>query len=100
MPLGAVDARTSTLLPMVETALQITLDAGPVFEETVVVVGLGVVGLLTVAMLQRAGARVSPSSRGRGGVTWPPTLSAVAVAPDEVDAALAAIGCVRTASPS
>ena len=42
-----------TLLPYVETALQVTLDAGPVLGETVVVSGLGVLGLL-VATLRRA----------------------------------------------
>jgi 2-desacetyl-2-hydroxyethyl bacteriochlorophyllide A dehydrogenase len=55
---GAVEPRVATLLPFVETALQLTLDAGPVLEEPVVVSGLGVVGLLTVVLLQRAGARV------------------------------------------
>ena len=58
VPLDGRDERTSTLFPMAETALQITLDAGHVFGETVVVFGLGVVGLLTVALLRRAGAEV------------------------------------------
>ncbi len=50
--------REATLFPSVETALQLSLDAGPVAHETVVVLGLGVVGLLTALLLQRAGARV------------------------------------------
>ncbi len=58
VPLAGCDPRQATLLPMVETALQITLDAGAVLGETVVVFGLGVVGLLTAELLQRAGARV------------------------------------------
>jgi 2-desacetyl-2-hydroxyethyl bacteriochlorophyllide A dehydrogenase len=58
IPLGSVDAREATLYPYVETALQITLDAGAVLDDTVVVFGLGVVGTLTSALLQRAGARV------------------------------------------
>jgi 2-desacetyl-2-hydroxyethyl bacteriochlorophyllide A dehydrogenase len=58
IPLGSVDAREATLYPYVETALQITLDAGAVLGDTVVVFGLGVVGTLTSVLLQRAGARV------------------------------------------
>ena len=84
VPLGDRDARAATLLPMVETALQITLDAGPVLGETVVVFGLGVVGLLTVELLQRAGARViavDPLAWRREVVT---ASSATAVAPDDV----------------
>lgn len=52
------DPRAATLFPSVETALQLSLDAGPVAHETVVVLGLGVVGLLTALLLQRAGATV------------------------------------------
>jgi 2-desacetyl-2-hydroxyethyl bacteriochlorophyllide A dehydrogenase len=58
LALGDVPLRLVTLLPLVETALQICLDAGPVADETVVVVGLGTVGLLSGALLGRAGARV------------------------------------------
>ena len=53
-----VDLRLATLFPLVETALQFTLDAGGVLAETVVVVGLGAVGLLTALLLRRAGAKV------------------------------------------
>ena len=49
--------RHATLLPFVETALQVTLDAGPVLEETVVVSGAGVLGLLTVVLLRRPARR-------------------------------------------
>ncbi|HKA68626.1 MAG TPA: zinc-binding alcohol dehydrogenase [Actinomycetes bacterium] len=52
------DARLATLFPLVETALQLTLDAGPGLDETVVVTGLGAVGLLTALLLRRAGAAV------------------------------------------
>jgi 2-desacetyl-2-hydroxyethyl bacteriochlorophyllide A dehydrogenase len=52
------DPRPATLFPLVETALQLTLDAGPVVGETVVLLGLGTVGLLTGLLLARAGARV------------------------------------------
>jgi 2-desacetyl-2-hydroxyethyl bacteriochlorophyllide A dehydrogenase len=54
--LGSVDPRLGTMFPLVETALQISLDAGPVFGETVAVFGLGTVGMLTSLMLRRAGA--------------------------------------------
>ena len=58
IPLGSTDARTATLLPLVETALQVSLDGGPRIAETAVVLGLGVVGTLTGALLHRAGAEV------------------------------------------
>jgi 2-desacetyl-2-hydroxyethyl bacteriochlorophyllide A dehydrogenase len=53
-----VDGRIATLFPLVETALQVSLDAGPRLEEPVVVMGLGPVGILTAALLDRAGAEV------------------------------------------
>jgi 2-desacetyl-2-hydroxyethyl bacteriochlorophyllide A dehydrogenase len=52
------DPRLATMLPLVETALQVTLDAGPVFGQPVVVTGLGPVGVLTGALLARSDARV------------------------------------------
>lgn len=58
VPIDGVDPRVGTLLPLVETALQVALDAGAVLEEVVVVTGLGAVGLLTSLLLRRAGARV------------------------------------------
>jgi len=57
LPVG-VDLRQATLFPLVETALQIALDAGPVLGEEVVVLGLGAVGALTGLLLQHGGARV------------------------------------------
>jgi 2-desacetyl-2-hydroxyethyl bacteriochlorophyllide A dehydrogenase len=56
--LDGLDASVATLFPLVETALQVSLDAGPRIEEPVVVLGLGPVGLLTAALLQRSGADV------------------------------------------
>jgi 2-desacetyl-2-hydroxyethyl bacteriochlorophyllide A dehydrogenase len=55
------DPRTATMFPLVETALQLSLDAGPIQHERVVVVGLGVVGLLTALLLRHAGALVVAS---------------------------------------
>jgi 2-desacetyl-2-hydroxyethyl bacteriochlorophyllide A dehydrogenase len=59
--LGRTQPRVATLFPLMETALQLSRDAGPVEGEVVVVAGLGVVGLLTSALLVRAGARVLAS---------------------------------------
>jgi 2-desacetyl-2-hydroxyethyl bacteriochlorophyllide A dehydrogenase len=56
--LDRVAARQATLFPFVETALQVTLDAGPVAHEPVVVLGLGVLGILVSLLLERTGARV------------------------------------------
>ena len=53
-----VDERVATLFPLVETALQVSLDAGPRQDEPVVVMGLGPVGLLSAALIQRSGAAV------------------------------------------
>lgn len=50
--------RLAALLPLVETGLQICLDAGPRFGQHVVVLGLGCVGILAAALLARGGARV------------------------------------------
>jgi 2-desacetyl-2-hydroxyethyl bacteriochlorophyllide A dehydrogenase len=56
--LEGVEPRIATLFPLVETALQISLDAGRVQEEPVVVMGLGPVGLLSALLLARSGGRV------------------------------------------
>jgi threonine dehydrogenase-like Zn-dependent dehydrogenase len=55
IPLPAIDAASATLFPLVETALQVTLDAGSGYRDRVVVLGAGVLGLLTSLLLQRAG---------------------------------------------
>jgi len=52
------DPRAATLFPLVETGLQLALDAGPVAHEIVLVLGLGPVGVITALLLQRAGATV------------------------------------------
>jgi 2-desacetyl-2-hydroxyethyl bacteriochlorophyllide A dehydrogenase len=53
-----LEPRLATLFPLVETALQISLDAGRVHHEQVVITGLGVVGILSALLLARAGAHV------------------------------------------
>ena len=45
------------MFPLVETALQVTLDAGNGYRDQVIVLGAGVLGLLTGLLLQRAGWR-------------------------------------------
>ncbi len=81
-----IDPRVATTLPLVETGLQITLDAGDVVGELVVVMGLGAVGLLTCLLLGRAGARVvgfDPSAARRGIAH---DLDVDTIAPDEARA--------------
>lgn len=56
--IAGADPRTVTMFPLVETAFQVALDAGEVSGESVVVTGLGAVGLLTALFLQRSGAHV------------------------------------------
>jgi len=56
--IGQRDPRIATLFPLVETALQISLDAGVRYRELVAVVGLGPVGILTAILLTRSGATV------------------------------------------
>ena len=56
--LGERDPRVATLFPLVETAVQLTLDAGVRLGERVVVLGLGAVGILTGLLLGRSGAEV------------------------------------------
>jgi 2-desacetyl-2-hydroxyethyl bacteriochlorophyllide A dehydrogenase len=58
VPVDDLDPRAATLYPMVETALQVSLDAAPRLGETAVVVGLGAVGILVAALLTRTGAVV------------------------------------------
>src|SRR5581483_10130934 len=57
VPLPAVDPAAATLFPLAETALQVTLDAGNGYRDRVIVLGAGVLGLLTSLLLQRAGWR-------------------------------------------
>jgi 2-desacetyl-2-hydroxyethyl bacteriochlorophyllide A dehydrogenase len=57
--LETVSPREATLFPLVETAFQITLDAGMAAGERVIVMGLGPVGALTAALLARSGVDVT-----------------------------------------
>jgi threonine dehydrogenase-like Zn-dependent dehydrogenase len=57
IPLPPVDPASASLLPLVETALQVTLDAGNGYRDRVIVLGAGVLGVLAGLLLQRAGWR-------------------------------------------
>jgi threonine dehydrogenase-like Zn-dependent dehydrogenase len=84
IPLPAVDPASATLFPLVETALQVTLDAGTGYRDRVIVLGAGVLGLLTAILLQRSGQRplcVEPLAWRRELAT---TLGVTAVMPDEL----------------
>jgi 2-desacetyl-2-hydroxyethyl bacteriochlorophyllide A dehydrogenase len=58
---GEYDPRAATLFPLVETALQISLDVGIRYGEVTAVLGLGPVGILTAILLTRSGASVLAS---------------------------------------
>ena len=78
------DARVATLFPAVETALQLSLDAGQVVHETVPVLGLGAVGLLTALLLQQAGADVLAVDPLAGRRDVAAALGLRVTAPDDV----------------
>ena len=86
--LPAVSPAAATLFPLVETALQITLDAEAGYAERVVVLGAGVVGLLTALLLKRSGLRplVAEPVAWRRGVA--DRLGITAVAPGELEEAV------------
>jgi 2-desacetyl-2-hydroxyethyl bacteriochlorophyllide A dehydrogenase len=58
VPVADVDPAVATMLPLVETALQVSLDADARPHEVAVVTGLGVVGALTAVLLRRGGVDV------------------------------------------
>jgi threonine dehydrogenase-like Zn-dependent dehydrogenase len=72
--------------------LQITLDAGPLLGEPVIVLGLGVVGALSALMLQRTGAKVvavEPRPWRRDALAG---LGVEAVSIDGLEAVLSSVG--------
>jgi threonine dehydrogenase-like Zn-dependent dehydrogenase len=84
--LPAMDPASATLLPLVETALQVTLDAGTGYRDRVIVLGAGVLGLLTALLLQRSGWRpliAEPQAWRRELASG---LGATAAAPEELAA--------------
>jgi 2-desacetyl-2-hydroxyethyl bacteriochlorophyllide A dehydrogenase len=90
VPVDDLDPRAATLYPMVETALQVCLDAAPRLGETVVVVGLGAVGVLVAALLARTGAVVLGSEPEPARRAAAAAFGVRAVDPDEVQEVVAA----------
>jgi 2-desacetyl-2-hydroxyethyl bacteriochlorophyllide A dehydrogenase len=82
--LPAVDPAAATLFPLVETALQVTLDAGTGYRDRVIVLGAGVLGLLTALLLQRAGWRPLLAEPQAWRRALAGRLGATAVAPEEL----------------
>lgn len=58
VPIGDCDPRAATLFPLVETALQISLDTGIRHREVAAVVGLGPIGIFAAILLARSGGVV------------------------------------------
>ena len=85
-----LDPRAATLYPLVETAVQVSLDGGPRLGETAVVVGLGAVGVLVAALLGRTGAVVLGSEPEPARRAAAQAFGVRAVGPDEVGEAVAA----------
>lgn len=88
VPVNDIDPRVATLFPLVETALQVSLDAGTLQEEHVVVLGLGAVGLLTSILLERAGATVICVERQQWRSDVAASVGLHAVPPDAIEAAV------------
>jgi 2-desacetyl-2-hydroxyethyl bacteriochlorophyllide A dehydrogenase len=84
VPVAGADARAATLFPLVETALQVSLDAGVRLGEVVAVLGLGPVGILTALVLARAGATVVASDPKPWRRELGRTCGVEAVAPDDI----------------
>jgi threonine dehydrogenase-like Zn-dependent dehydrogenase len=81
-----VDPRIATLFPLVETALQVSLDAGARFGDTAVVTGLGAVGILVAALLGRSGVHVLGSEPKAWRREAARALGVTAVTPEELEA--------------
>jgi 2-desacetyl-2-hydroxyethyl bacteriochlorophyllide A dehydrogenase len=90
VPVDGLDSRAATMYPLVETALQVCLDAAPRLGETAVVVGLGVVGILVAALLARAGAIVVGSEPEPARRAAAAAFGVRAVAPEGIAGAVAA----------
>jgi 2-desacetyl-2-hydroxyethyl bacteriochlorophyllide A dehydrogenase len=87
-----IDPRLATLFPYLETGLQLSLDAGQVVQETVVVLGLGVVGVVTALLLQRAGATVLAADPSEERRALAESLGIPAVGPGELPSRLPSQG--------
>jgi 2-desacetyl-2-hydroxyethyl bacteriochlorophyllide A dehydrogenase len=90
--LGSVDPRLATLFPLVETALQVSLDAEARLGDRVAVVGLGAVGTLSALLIERSGAAVIGADPDPGRREAAASVGVTAVAPEDLS------GAVRRAS--
>jgi threonine dehydrogenase-like Zn-dependent dehydrogenase len=82
--LPAIDPASATLFPLVETALQVTLDAGTGYRDRVIVLGAGVLGLLTAVLLERSGWRPLLAEPQAWRREMASSLGAAAAAPEEL----------------
>ena len=83
-PIEGVEPRAATLYPLVETALQVCLDAAPRLGELVVVVGQGAVGILIASLLARTGATVVASEPRAARRELAAAFGVRAVAPEQI----------------
>jgi 2-desacetyl-2-hydroxyethyl bacteriochlorophyllide A dehydrogenase len=90
MAVDDLDPRAATMYPLVETALQVSLDAAPRLGETVVVAGMGAVGILVAALLARTGAVVLGSEPEPARRAAAEAFGVRAVDPDGLAGAVAA----------
>src|ERR1700733_11367764 len=84
VPLPAIDPAAATLFPLVETALQVTLDAGTGYRDRVIVLGAGVLGLLTSLLLQQSGWRPLLAEPQAWRRSLASSLGVTAAAPEEL----------------
>ena len=82
--LPAVAPAAATLFPLVETALQIVLDAEASYRDRTVVLGAGVVGLLTALLLKHSGRRPLCAEPQAWRRHLAASLGVTAVAPEEL----------------
>ena len=71
VPIGDCNPRTATLFPLLETALQISLDTGIRHREVAAVVGLGPIGILTATSSRGAVRSSSEVIQSRGAARSP-----------------------------
>ena len=88
LAVDGLDGVDATLLPLVETALQVTLDADLETGQRVVVVGLGVLGLITSMLAERHGCDVRGVEPRRDRRAVAESLGVRTLDPDEAPAAL------------
>jgi 2-desacetyl-2-hydroxyethyl bacteriochlorophyllide A dehydrogenase len=89
MAVEGLDPVDATMYPLVETALQVCLDAAPRLGEAVVVAGLGAMGILVAGLLVRTGAQVLGCDPLRPRRAAAGSFGVEAVPPEGLDEAVA-----------